>query len=102
MNLRDFLEPSRTARVAILESDEMIQTKTIALVVLIAIATVGAIGIGIETQSAQGQEVNPSTGNPHPAGEPTGNPHQAPNCSGNPHGQSAGRGGFGSGCPGSQ
>jgi hypothetical protein len=70
------------------------QTKTIAML-LVAIATLGAIGIGIGTsvQSAQGQEVNPSTGNPHPSGEPTGNPHQFPNCSGNPHGQT--QSGFG-------
>ena len=35
----------------------MIQTKTIAMILLIAIATIGAIGIGIgtATQSVQGQ-----------------------------------------------
>ena len=80
----------------------MIQTKTIAMILLIDITTVGAIGIGIATQSVKGQdgEVNPSTGNPHPPGEPTGNPHQAPHCSGNPHGQP--QGGFHGACHGAQ
>ena len=41
----------------------MIQTKTIAMILLIAIATIGALGIGIGTaiQSVQAQ----SSGNPH-------------------------------------
>jgi hypothetical protein len=42
---------------------KMIQTKTIAMILLIAIATIGALGIGIGTaiQSVQAQ----SSGNPH-------------------------------------
>jgi len=79
----------------------MIQTKTIAMILLIGFTTVGTIGIGIATQPVKGQgEVNPSTGNPHPPGEPTGNPHQAPHCSGNPHGQP--QGGFHGACHGAQ
>jgi hypothetical protein len=40
----------------------MIQTKTIAMVLLLVIATVGAIGIGTGLQSVQGQ----MGGNPQP------------------------------------
>jgi hypothetical protein len=75
-----------------------------AKIVLIAIATIGTIGIGIGTgmQSAEAFpfDVNPTTGNPHPVaaggelggGDPnpgtteTGNPHSGL-CSGNPHGE---------------
>ena len=64
--------------------------QTIVMILLVAIATIGAVGIGIGTvilsayACCLGLEVNPSTGNPHPvttifaSGEPTGNPHQAP------------------------
>jgi len=60
----------------------MIETRTIAMALLVAIAMVGAVGITIGTQSAHATpiivtiEQNPSTGNPHPPGEPTGNPQQ--------------------------
>ncbi|MGA9152893.1 MAG: hypothetical protein WBZ36_20135 [Candidatus Nitrosopolaris sp.] len=78
------------------------------MILLIAIATIGAIGIavGTSTQSAQAfggrGEGNPSTGDPHTTsgfGEPTGNPHQFPTCSGNPHGQTL-NGPNGQQCPG--
>lgn len=76
----------------------MIQTKTTAIILLVAIATIGTIGIGTTTQSAHAvsdieYQQNPATANPHPTAtsglpaEPTGNPHQFPNCGGNPHGQ---------------
>jgi len=79
------------------------------MVLLIAIATIGAIGIGIgigmAIQSAQtfrgGFEVNPSTDDPHTSGEPTGNPHQFPSFCGDPHGQLLGGSGQ-SQCPGAQ
>lgn len=68
------------------------QTKTIATILLVAIA---AIGIQMATESAQAQ----SSGNPHIPGAPTGNPHPYPSCSGDPHGQPLG--GFGgTQCPG--
>jgi hypothetical protein len=75
--------------------------RTNAMILLIAIATIGAIGIGSEMQSAQAFpfDVSPTTGNPHPVaigGElgggdanpgstEAGNPHSGL-CSGNPHG----------------
>ena len=75
-----------------------------AIILLIATATIGAVGIGIgsEMQSAQAFpiDVSPTTGNPHPVatgGElgggdanpgstEVGNPHSGA-CSGNPHGE---------------
>ena len=79
--------------------------RTDSMILLIAIATVGAIGIGLgsEVQCALAfpNDVSPTTGNPHPVaaggelngGDPnpgtteTGNPHSGP-CTGNPHGTS--------------
>ncbi|HXP52898.1 MAG TPA: hypothetical protein VN922_23330 [Bacteroidia bacterium] len=92
----------------------MIETRTIAMALLVAIAMVGAVGITIGTQSAHATpiivtiEQNPSTGNPHPPGEPTGNPQQnfpaaGETCHGDPHGQATlennGQPAFGQ-CPG--
>ena len=59
----------------------MIETKTIGMLLLIAIAVIGAIGIGTGTQSAFAA----CTGNPHDFDSgPTGNPHDAGD-TGNPH-----------------
>ena len=60
----------------------MIQTKTIAMVLLLVIATVGAIGIvGTGIQSAQAYGFGSWTGNPHEPGT-TGNPHPGRGCPG--------------------
>jgi hypothetical protein len=73
----------------------MTQTKTIAMILLIAIATIGAIGIGIAAVQIP-SAFAACTGNPHDFGSgPTGNPHD-PGDTGNPH-DSGGFGGHGGG-----
>ena len=62
----------------------MIPTKTIAVVVLIATATIGAIGIGIAAVQIP-SAFAVCTGNPHDFDSgPTGNPHDTGD-TGNPH-----------------
>ncbi len=67
------------------------QTKTIAMLLLITIATIGAIGIGIgtATQSAQGQNTcTPGSGDPRHFNDDRGQGNSYHDCNGdlNSHG----------------